>query len=717
MAPNSGGRPRGSRGPMARDELERAAGSGGAQQPVNGLEVRLRTAAALHAPPRHSCGGSVCPADRRFAAETPPAGASGAAECPAGTATPPTPGRAPHGSASPRPPRRPPAAAMHAEAAMPRRSRPAPAAGARPALLALALAALAALLALAGPAAAQLPVNCPVTAGQYDPNADYFPNKVAPRIAQYLSVSYQKSYKILRNSLRNETYVLYMCNTPRPPRDTIPGVAANARLKYFEIPLSDVGCSSRTAVTYLERLGLRPAIRYVSSTSIMTSPCLLKMAADGNLQSYPAQGNVSGIDANFARGPGPAQTNASVEDISITLSAVWEDTPLQKFEWLLFISAFFNLESQATQTFRDVSEGYSCNAANVLKLADRKPVVAWLTALEDGTFVTVDWTYRTQLLLDAGVTALISPSVAPLADVQTSIMDADVVIDDTTGIQSFDDFLTVYGLKGNNTGISSPFKFLATRRVYKTDRRRNGFGIDDFAQSSWAQPDVVQNGEDPIFHSPSLSHPILPDRPDQRPLAAVPPRLEPRLHAQPRLWRAVLPRHGRAVPQQRHRLGHADPHRRVHPHHRVREQQRRVGEHGRLVGARRRDRGGGGRRRGADRRGWGGRVLLPQEEGGAAGSGGGGAAERGHEGVRADGGRGGGDPRRGREGAREKGDEVAGRDEGELEFQGICIGRYFDLLLSLCLTRGGPHGHPSADILGTGCRDHPLRPVSAMDEL
>jgi hypothetical protein len=176
------------------------------------------------------------------------------------------------------------------------------------------------------------------------------------------------------------------------------------------------------------------------------------------------------------------------------LSAVWEDTPLQKFEWLLFLSTFYNLEDQASALFRRVSDSYSCNAANVLKLSEKKPVVAWLTALDDGTFVTVDWTYRTQLLLDAGVTALISPSVAPLADVQMSIMDADVLIDDTAGIQSFSDFLTVYGLQGNNTA-NSRFKFLANKKVFKTDRRRNAFGIDDFAQSSWGMPDMVQHGE------------------------------------------------------------------------------------------------------------------------------------------------------------------------------------------------------------------------------
>lgn len=71
-------------------------------------------------------------------------------------------------------------------------------------------------------------------------------------IAQYMSVTYQNSYKILRNTLRNETYVLYLCNTPRPAQSAIPNVRNGTTVKFVEIPLKNVGCSSRSAVTYLE---------------------------------------------------------------------------------------------------------------------------------------------------------------------------------------------------------------------------------------------------------------------------------------------------------------------------------------------------------------------------------------------------------------------------------------------------------------------------------
>ncbi len=175
---------------------------------------------------------------------------------------------------------------------------------------------------------------------------------------------------------------------------------------------------------------------------------------------------------------------------------MWEDNPLQKLEWLEFVSAFYNLESTSVQTVEKSTDTYTCQAQNVVKTGQRKPIVAWLTALDDGTFVTVDWTYRTQLLLDAGGTALVSPSVATLGDVQTSLLDADVVIDDTPNIQTYDDFLKAYGLTtqtsaSKTTGQS--YHFLTAKQVYKTDRRQNEYAIDDFPQSGWVLPEVVQS--------------------------------------------------------------------------------------------------------------------------------------------------------------------------------------------------------------------------------
>jgi hypothetical protein len=52
----------------------------------------------------------------------------------------------------------------------------------------------------------------------------------------------------------------------------------------------------------------------------MTSPCTLAMVDAKQLISFPAEGIVPDVSVNFARGPGPAQVNATVDAITATVS-------------------------------------------------------------------------------------------------------------------------------------------------------------------------------------------------------------------------------------------------------------------------------------------------------------------------------------------------------------------------------------------------------------
>jgi len=133
-------------------------------------------------------------------------------------------------------------------------------------------------------------------------------------LAQYFSIEYHKNYKVLWNGLANETYVLTMCNTPAPPASNFKGTVTQ-----FTIPIQHAGSSSRSAVSFLERLGVRQSLKYVATTSIMSSPCTLAMVDSKQLVGFPATGRPADITVNFARGPGPAQVNASVQDITATV--------------------------------------------------------------------------------------------------------------------------------------------------------------------------------------------------------------------------------------------------------------------------------------------------------------------------------------------------------------------------------------------------------------
>jgi hypothetical protein len=140
----------------------------------------------------------------------------------------------------------------------------------------------------------------------FDPNLDYFPDKVASNIAKHFEVDYYKSFKIVRNIEHDETYVLYQCGTPKPGEDArvqLPEALPDDA-KFFEIPIkSGVALPDTTIVTFVELLGLRSSVSYISS--YYTSPCFKKLVNSGQVQIWNAQ-NAEMATAIFDWGNKPA---------------------------------------------------------------------------------------------------------------------------------------------------------------------------------------------------------------------------------------------------------------------------------------------------------------------------------------------------------------------------------------------------------------------------
>jgi hypothetical protein len=97
-----------------------------------------------------------------------------------------------------------------------------------------------------------------------------------------LSVTYNESFQVWTNKAADKSYVLYMCNTPKPKVD-------NAL--FVEIPVDRVGINDRGLITFVERLNQRMSIKYISSLPQTASPCLQVMADEGML----------GYGGNFTR--------------------------------------------------------------------------------------------------------------------------------------------------------------------------------------------------------------------------------------------------------------------------------------------------------------------------------------------------------------------------------------------------------------------------------
>jgi hypothetical protein len=126
-----------------------------------------------------------------------------------------------------------------------------------------------------------------------DPDMDYFPDKVFPKFSKYWSVTYHNTYKILKSSDGNATYVLYQCGT-EPPTD-VPDVNAT-----IPVPLQHgVALTTTTSLPHFELLGLRDEIKaYLGDPQWITSPCFLDQIESGetiNVLHPEDEGAIEGL--------------------------------------------------------------------------------------------------------------------------------------------------------------------------------------------------------------------------------------------------------------------------------------------------------------------------------------------------------------------------------------------------------------------------------------
>ncbi|KAJ3325796.1 hypothetical protein HDU93_002598 [Gonapodya sp. JEL0774] len=145
---------------------------------------------------------------------------------------------------------------------------------------------------------------------------------------------------------------------------------------------------------------------------------------------------------------------------------------------------------KATSLYRCAAQA----ADTAAQLAGGKLVVAWVGMNSQGQISMTDSDYKEKMLLDSGAAPIILTT--PTADT-SSLLAVDVLIDETPGVSTLADVMRVYGFKDSDT---SRFRFLANKRVYRTDGMRNLAGADDFDQSRLAMPEDLQQDLAHVFY-------------------------------------------------------------------------------------------------------------------------------------------------------------------------------------------------------------------------
>lgn len=214
----------------------------------------------------------------------------------------------------------------------------------------------------------------------YDAAHDYFPDKVQSKYSSGFEITYQGNAKYIRNSIAQETYVLYQCGTPAPSHVT-PTPANSLQVsnwtKVVAVPGAKVNLDSAPASAAIEMLEAQHSVAAAYTYFAVTSPCMQKRLA-----------SVPRISQNF-NVPGAAQRRRrhqrnqrnrldrrvwyDIEDLGLqwtfttygmsdprSISVNPEDAQdmLGKAEWIKFVAAFYNKEAEANRLFGQIEAKY-----------------------------------------------------------------------------------------------------------------------------------------------------------------------------------------------------------------------------------------------------------------------------------------------------------------------------------------------------------------------
>jgi iron complex transport system substrate-binding protein len=353
----------------------------------------------------------------------------------------------------------------------------------------------------------------------FNPEVDYFPEKVTVADAVGFKVDYFKNYKVVTvlnpwlGAQEQFQYVLVQCGTPRPSGfDKAPTI---------EVPAKSVIAMSTTELPALEQIGALDKLVALDSLLYVNNSTVSKMIEAGKLKEIGsgAQVNVEQVvalkpDIVFTSGSASPEYNAHPKlleagiDVALDGSYV-ERSPLGRAEWNKFIALFFNREAAATKAHDEVRSAYNM-LADKARAAQTKPIVFNNLPYQDDWFVPGGDSYVARLLSDAGASYIWADekSVDSIPLKMEQVLDkagkADVWL-----INAFGVYTDTSALLATDPRFGE-FDALKNKNVWNYDRRVNANGGNDYFETGAARPDLVLMDLVYIFH-PGLA-------PDHKPM-------------------------------------------------------------------------------------------------------------------------------------------------------------------------------------------------------
>ncbi len=371
------------------------------------------------------------------------------------------------------------------------------------------------LLTLAVPAAAQdgnLQESCVTT---YDPQADYFPDKVTVQAAEGFIVEYFGNYKQVTVQIpwmgaeKPLVYTLVQCGTPAPdvPSDGV-----------IEVPARRAVAMSTSFLPAFTDQELMDVLVAVDTVLYTRNPAVITGVAAGTIAEVG--GGYSGQEVNVERlidlQPDLVLTQRfSADDTDfavlqqaglpmVVASDFMDTSPLGVAEWGKFISLFFNTEAAANARFEATQTHYAEIKA-LTAGATARPTVFAGTPYDGTWYMPGGRSYLAQLLADAGADYLWADDTST----GSLFLDVETVFDRASAADYWMNVNQFWGsLKDAEAEDSRYTGFAAFQngQVYSNNARLNENGGSDYYESGYANPDVI------LADLVAILHPdLLPD--------------------------------------------------------------------------------------------------------------------------------------------------------------------------------------------------------------
>ncbi|MGQ0736615.1 MAG: ABC transporter substrate-binding protein, partial [Acidobacteriota bacterium] len=340
----------------------------------------------------------------------------------------------------------------------------------------------------------------------------YFPDKAVIEDAANFSVTYHRSYKVVRvHNLAAgnpvERYVLVQCGAPAPRLD---GELTGAQVA--TVPIASLYSASMTHLPLLVDLRRLDVLTGVSKLKDLIGDEILARANSGQVREFAT---VTVIDAELvaSRRPdlfmtgGVASAPLAVirsAGIPVVTNNEWlESTALGRAEWLKYMALFLNEERAAQRLYGDMKARYRRLSAVATAVPEHmKPLVMTGRGTRGDFVIAGGRSYVAALIKDAGGRYVWADNTAQgsaTTDLETQIRraaNADIWINGG-GWQNLAAMVKDEPRYGE-------FKAYRTDQVWVYERRMTATGGNDYWSRAISHPDAVLGDLIKIFH-PSLA--------------------------------------------------------------------------------------------------------------------------------------------------------------------------------------------------------------------